>query len=367
MQTKLTSNMLVKLARAGQSPWYDNIDRRFIKNGHLEGLFKSGILGVTSNPTIFEKAVSASDIYDIQIKELFKQGKTPLEIYDILTMEDVSAAGDLLKSTYEKTNHVDGYVSIEVLPEFAHDSEKTIEYARRVFKTIGKPNILIKVPGTKEGAVAMRTLISEGINVNVTLLFSTKHYTSCANAYVGGIEDRLKIKEDVENVFSVASVFVSRIDTKIDKMLDDLKNDDLKGKIAVCNMKMVYQEFKKIFESKKFQDLKAKGANIQRPLWASTGTKNPDYSDIKYVEELIGPDTINTMPPKTIDAFLDHGKIEQAIEKNLDKVKSDLSNLKTLNIDIDNVCGEIQDAGVDSFQASFCKLIHSIEQKTKSV
>ena len=362
METNLKTNTLFKLASLGQSPWYDNIDRRYIKNGHLAELFDNGILGVTSNPTIFEKAVRASDIYDAEIKKLSEEGKKPLEIYDILVARDIGDAADLLKSTYERTNHRDGYVSIEVLPEFAHDPKKTIEYAKKIFKIINRPNVMIKVPGTKEAPEAIRALIAEGINVNATLLFSVKHYELSANAYIDGLKERLKDGKDIKNVFSVASVFVSRVDTWIDKILDDLKNEDLKGKIAVSNIKMIYQKFKEIFGDK-FRSMKEKGGNIQRPLWASTSTKNRAYNDVKYVEELVGRDTINTIPPETINAFLDHGKPEITIEKDLDAAKSGLGKLKTLGVDIEKICQEIQDVGVESFQASFEKLIRSIEQK----
>ena len=365
METKSKVNTLTALAHAGQSPWYDNIDRRFLKNGELKKLFDNGILGVTSNPTIFEKAVSASDIYDPQIKELSLHGKKPLEIYDILTTEDVAAAADLLRGTYERTNHVDGYVSIEVWPEFAHDAKKTIEYARRIFKTLNRPNVMIKVPGTTEGSEAIRALTKEGINVNATLLFSVGHYEKIANAYIAGIKDGLKEKKDVKNIISVASVFVSRIDSKIDKILGEKHNEELKGKIAVSYMKMIYQKFKEIFESSDFKGLKSKGINAQRVLWASTGAKNPAYRDVLYVEDLIGQDTINTMPPKTIDAFLDHGKVELTIERDLDKAKTNLAKIKSLGINIDSLCREIQDAGVSSFRASFDKLICAIAKKQK--
>ena len=363
MQSSLKTNTLVELARAGQSPWYDNIDRRFIKNGKLKKLFDSGILGVTSNPTIFEKAVSASSEYDSEIKELSAQGKGALDIYNTLTLKDISAAADLLKNTYEKTNHLDGYVSIEVLPEFAHDAGKTVESAREIFRTLARPNIMIKVPGTDEAPEAIRELIKEGVNVNVTLLFSVRQYEKCALAYIEGLERRLAQGEDIGNVFSVASIFVSRVDTKVDKMLESTEGTHLEGKIAVANSKMIYQKFKELNSCARFQELKSKGANLQRVLWASTSTKNAAYSDVKYVEELIGQHTINTMPPQTIDAFLVHGKVKPAVENRLDRARTDLDNLKALGIDIDDLCREIQDAGVLAFQNSFNKLIRSIEQK----
>ena len=363
MRTDVRGNCLKRLAGKGQSPWYDNIDRRFIKNGRLKELFDNGILGVTSNPTIFEKAVSASDEYDREIKELARQGKNSRQIYDVLTVKDVSLAADLLRNTYQSSNHLDGYVSIEVLPEFAHNPEKTIENAREIASRIDMPNIMIKVPGTEEAPEAIRALIKDGINVNATLLFSVKQYEICAMAYIEGLKERLKEGKDIKDIFSVASIFVSRVDTRMDKILEDIENEELKGKIAVANSKMIYQSFKEFFSSEEFRQLNSKGANVQRLLWASTSTKNPVYSDVKYVEELIGAQTINTIPPHTIDAFLDHGKIELTIESGLDKAKSYLTRLKTLDIDIDEICQEIQDAGVKAFQDSFDKLILSIEQK----
>jgi len=351
-------NTLQKLTSAGQSPWYDNIDRRLIEDGKLKKLFASGMLGVTSNPTIFEKAISASDVYDEEIKKLSGQGKGPLQIYDTLTTKDISDAALLLLPTYKKSRRLDGYVSIEVLPELAHDAAGTIKAARDIFKRIGKPNIMIKVPGTKESPEAIRTLTREGINVNVTLLFSVKHYEAAALAYIEGVKERAGEGKPVESVFSVASAFISRIDTKLDKIFAEKNTEDLKGKIAVANAKMIYQKFK---------ELKPKEGNPQRPLWASTSTKNPAYSDTKYVEELIGLDTVNTMPPATVEAFLDHGKTESALEEDLDKAKRDLAKLKTLGIDMDLVCQEIQDAGVAAFQTSFDKLIQAIKTKMNRV
>ena len=278
-------------------------------------------------------------------------------------MEDVKDAARLLEDTYRNSACFNGYVSIEVLPEFARDPDRTIKSAREIFGQIGMPNIMIKVPGTKEAPEAIRALTSEGINVNATLLFSLKHYEACAKAYIEGLKDRLGDKKDIKNVFSVASVFVSRIDTKIDDVLECAGTERMKGKAAVANSKMIYRRFKEIFKAGDFPILLQKGANPQRVLWASTSTKNPAYSDLKYVEELIGPDTINTMPPQTVKAFLDHGKPELRLENGLDEARSDLAELERLGIDIDGISSEIQAAGVIAFQNSFDKLIQSIEQK----
>lgn len=363
---------LKELYNLGQSPWYDNIERRLLKSGELSRLIEDfGIRGVTTNPTIFEKAITNSSEYDQQIKALIREGKSLYEIYDELTIFDVSLAADLLRNTYADPHGWDGYVSIEVLPEYAHSTNETIDYARRIFKRINRPNIMVKVPGTKESPEAIRQLISEGINVNVTLLFSTQHYQRIANAYIEGLRERLKRGEDLSSVCSVASVFVSRIDTKIDKLLEeqnearryDIKN--LQGCLAVANSKMIYQWFKKIFSAENFGDLEAKGAKAQRVLWASTSTKNPSYSDIKYVQELIGKDTINTLPHETVLAFQDHGRPKICLEENLELEQKRIEECQRLGIDLLATCQEIQDAGVRAFQDSFDKVISAIRGKAQ--
>jgi len=361
MKTKTGLNTLKRLLAAGQSPWYDNIDRRLLKSGELKRLFETGLVGVTSNPTIFEKAVSGSDEYDGEIKRLSGEGKSALEIYDMLTIADIERAADLLKNTYEESAHTDGYVSIEVLPEYAHDAETTVKSAQDIFRRINRPNIMIKIPGTKEAPEAIHRLTKDGINVNVTLLFSVKHYENCARAYMEGLKARLAEGNEIKNIRSVASVFVSRVDTKIDNMLGE--KEELKGAAAVANCKIIYQKFKELFKGSGFERLAPEGGNIQRVLWASTSTKNPAYSDLKYVEELIGPDTVNTMPPRTVRAFLDHGEVASTVEKDLKQTKDVLTRIKALGMDMDNVCQEIQDAGVKAFQDSFNKLIESIKTK----
>lgn len=354
-------NTLKKLYQLGQSPWYDNIDRRLINSGELKSFIENGIVGLTSNPTIFQKAVAASDIYDEQIQRLAKEGKSQKEIYDEVTVFDVRKAADLLKDIYLRTNRVDGYVSIEVYPEYAHHPKNTISYAKMIYEKIGRENIMIKVPGTKVGYEAIRALIREGININVTLLFSLEQYQKAALAYIDGLKDKLKDGKDIEGIASVASIFVSRIDTKIDKMLDD---NSLKGKIAAANTKMIYQRFKELFSDENFGDLKKRGAHIQRPLWASTSTKNPLYSDVKYADELIGKNTINTLPHTTMEAFLDHGQVRLTIEEDLDGAREALDKLDLLKIDISKVCQAIQDEGVVAFQESFDRLIDTIQRET---
>jgi len=365
LDTVLWPNLETLLA-LGQSPWYDNIDRRLIENGKLNKLFRLGVMGVTSNPSIFEKAVNGSSVYDSSIQELAKAGKSANEICDLITLEDIQSAAALLYNTYEATRGRDGYVSLEVNPDYAHDPKKTIDDARRIHKEVGRPNLMIKVPGTNEGCKAIRVLTRDGININVTLLFSLKQYEASAMAYMDGIRERLMDGNSVERVCSVASVFVSRVDTKIDNILEELKIDDLKGKIAVANAKMIYQRFKQFFYDGIFADPALSGACIQRVLWGSTSAKNPAYSDVKYVDELIGKDTINTLPDTTLDAFLDHGTPRLTIEQGLRKATQSLDQLQQQGVDLDKICDEIQQEGIAAFKASFKILVDAIADKTRS-
>jgi transaldolase len=316
-----------------------------------------GIMGVTSNPTIFDKAISSSSAYDEQIKKLLATHSNSYDIYDELAVSDIGKAADMLSGIYKATKGKDGYVSIEVLPQYAYDPEATIEYAKKIFGWLNRKNILIKVPGTREALPAITQLIAEGINVNVTLLFSLADYEAIARAYIKGLNKRLRGKKDLPGVTSVASVFISRIDTRIDKMLEnrvvasEAKLEqrrilDLRGKAAVANSKLIYKRFKELFFTKEFAELKAKGANIQRVLWASTSTKNPDYKDVKYVEELIGPNSINTMPHQTVMAFYDHGVVKTAIENDMDQALEVIKKLQAYGIDVNEVCQERQKEGV---------------------
>ncbi len=356
-------NNLFALKALGQSPWYDNIDRRLILDGDLARLFEQGITGVTSNPSIFEKAINASSIYDGTIGQLAEAGKAPQEIYDVITVQDVQSAADLLLETYKRSEGIDGYVSLEVLPEYANDAARTIDHARKIQKEVGRPNLMIKVPGTREGSEAIRVLTSEGINVNVTLLFSLRHYEQSAKAYINGLKDRVKEGRPVDRVCSVASVFISRVDASVDKMLEELDEPSLKGKTATANAKMIYQRFKELFYGENFSEVAGKGARVQRVLWGSTSTKDPDYSDVKYVDGLIGKDTINTLPHNTMVAFMDHGNPKLTIEDNLDTERKHLETLATQGIDLERVCDEVQQQGVEAFGTSFQQLIRAIVQK----
>lgn len=367
-------NRLKKLIQMGQSPWYDNIDRRLIENGELKAIFDKGIVGVTSNPTIFEKAIQASGVYDQKILHLKKEGADLATIYDELTADDVRDAADLLTAVYEETRGADGYVSIEVLPEYAHDAAKTIEYARHIYKKVGRKNIMVKVPGTKESPAAIRVLIAEGINLNVTLLFSIPQYEQSAAAYMEGLRDRLGRGEDISDVASVASVFVSRIDTKVDAIVDVFaersgsfeekqKINLFKGRAAIANAKFIYQRFKELFSERQFGDSKSRGGRLQRPLWASTSTKNPAYSDCIYVDNLIGPQTVNTMPHQTVDAFLDHGKVALTLESDLEGAGAYLSQISDMGINLEKLCEDAQVEGVAAFQNSFESLMHTLKTK----
>jgi len=358
-------NNLVALAELGQSPWYDNIDRRLIQSGEFKGLFNKGVTGVTSNPSIFEKAIKGSSVYDQTIDRLVKDGHSPEEIYDVVTIQDVQVAADLLKQTYDKTQGKDGYVSLEVLPRYAQDPKKTIENAKRLFREVARENLMIKVPGTMEGAEAIRILTADGINVNVTLLFSLAQYERSVKAYMEGLRDRLDKGEPLDTVCSVASIFVSRVDTLTDSQLQELNERDLQGKIAIANAKMIYQRFKEWFNDEAFSDFASKGARVQRVLWGSTSTKNPDYDDLKYVDGLIGEETINTLPHSTLLAFLDHGTPRLTLENDLDKEKVCLENLKGLGIDLNENCELLQKQGVQAFSKSFDQLIDAIAAKTR--
>ena len=360
-------NRLIELTKLDQSIWYDNVERKLLKNGEIKRLItEDGITGVTSNPSIFEKAITGSADYDEDIHSLAKAGKNIEEIYEAITIKDIIATCDLLDKTCKESGYCDGYVSIEVSPDYAYDTQKTIESARRIFKAINKPNVLIKVPGTKDGFMAVTQLISEGININITLLFSQQQYISAAYAYIEGLKKRVDKELDIKNIFSVASIFISRIDTKMDALIEQRAKSVehiVKGKSAVANAKIIYQLHKKIISGNDFQSLQKKGAKIQKIVWASTSTKNPAYPDTMYVDELIAPDTINTVPPQTILAFKDHGKPEITTDKNLTEAQETLKTLVDSKIDINQVCEEIQKDGVKAFKDSYYKALKAIKDK----
>lgn len=361
-----------ELNEFGQSVWLDNISRHHLKSGKLKEMIRSGISGITSNPSIFNKSISETSDYDGMISKLVGDGRSAFDIYDELTIRDVQDAADLFREVYEFTDKRDGYISLEVSPKLAYKTAETVSEARRLFGKVNRKNLLIKVPATEQGIPAIRKLISDGINVNATLIFSIAQYNEVANAYIAGLRDFVSKGGDPQGIASVASVFISRTDTCVDKILDDIiskeksKKADLekiKGKAAVAYTKLIYKEYDRIFKGREFDVLKLKGARPQRALWASTSTKNPSYSDIKYVVELIGKDTVNTLPDPTYYAFMDHGIIKEAIKVDLEGAKKALSDLKRSGIDVDKVCEQLLKDGVDSFEKAFDSLLSSIEQK----
>jgi transaldolase len=364
-------NPLIELHAYGQSFWYDNIQRRFLLDGTLQNLIEvDGLRGMTSNPTIFEKAISSGDEYDEQLNEVLKKSRDLQVIYEALALTDIRLACDLFADLYQKSKGGDGYVSLEVSPHLAHYDERTVAEARRLFAAVDRPNVMIKVPATPQGVPAIRQLISEGVNINVTLMFSMHHYEAVARAYLDGLRKRARRGQDLDHVASVASFFVSRVDTAVDKILADIDDpaaSTLLGKTAIANSKIVYQRFKELFHGEDFDELNAKGAAVQRLLWASTSTKNPDYPDTLYVDGLIGPETVNTMPPKTIDAFRDHGHLSQSLEEDVEEAQLILDNLVELGIDLDDVTEQLQEDGVKSFSRSFDQLIEALSQKVSEI
>lgn len=376
-----TSNHLLEIKDFGQSIWMDNLSRDLIESGDLKQMTQDqGIRGITSNPAIFEKAIAGNATYDADIEAGIKAGKSVLDIYESLTFDDIRNACDVFKSIYDQTNGLDGYVSIEVPPNIANDTEKTIEQARRYYQEIGRENVMIKIPGTEAGLPAVEQVIADGINVNVTLLFSVQSYIDTAWAYIRGLEARVAKGEDISKIASVASFFLSRIDSKIDGLVDDklkaLGPDQsqiaaqlaqVKGKVAIANAKIAYQEYKKIIQTDRWKALSAKGANIQRLLWASTSTKNPEYSDVMYVDELVGPDTVNTLPPNTIEACADHCDVDNRVEQDVDAAQQVINSLASPEIDInlDQVMAELLDEGIDKFVQPFSSLLDSLEEKVK--
>lgn len=373
---KMNKNPLIGLKELGQSVWLDNLSKKLINSGELKRLIdEDGLSGVTSNPTIFQKAISGSPDYDGFLQRMIGQGiHDEKELFLGLAVEDISAAAGMLWPVYQQTGGRDGFVSIEVSPDLAYDTETTITEAKRLFSTIKRKNTLVKVPATKQGLPAIEQLISEGVNVNVTLLFSVKRYEEVAGAYLRGLERRVSQGLPINEIASVASFFVSRVDTLTDKLLEPRlplatskaerdKIATLLGKAAVANAKIAYQKYRDIFSDKRFLALKEKGGHIQRILWGSTGTKNPKYSDIKYVEELIGSDSINTMPEATMQAFKEHGRARITIDGHLDEARRLFQELKALGIEIDHVTEQLEGEGVNSFSDSFFSLLKEIAIK----
>src|ERR671933_1274623 len=366
----------------GQSIWMDNLSRTLIQSGELKQMIEErGIVGITSNPAIFEKAIVGNAIYDADIEAGIRAGKSVLEIYESLVFDDIRNACDIFKPVYESSNKLDGYVSIEVPPTIANDTESTIAEARRYYEQIGRENVMIKIPGTKMGLPAVEQVISEGINVNVTLLFSVDSYVETAWSYIRGLEKRVAEGKDISNIASVASFFLSRIDINIDARIDAKLAEGMdriekkatleavKGKVAIANAKIAYEKYKEIIQSDRWKALAEKGAKVQRLLWASTSTKNPDYSDVMYVDELIGPDTVNTLPPNTVEACFDHCDVAPRIESNVEEAYNLIESLKDPDIDInlDQVMADLLLDGIDKFVTPFQSLMDSLQEKVQKL
>jgi transaldolase len=353
---------LQQLNELGQSVWVDYLSRPFIEDGELARLVDAGVHGVTSNPTIFQGAIAEGDAYDEQLKEVLEQESEPKEIFLALAIRDIQAACDVLAKTHDSGQ--DGWVSLEVDPNLAHDTEGTVAEAKRLSNDVDRPNLFVKIPATKAGLPAIEESIAAGIPINVTLIFSLERHREVAEAYLRGLQRLVEGGGDPTTVASVASFFGSRVDTETDKRLDELGgHDELKGKLAIANAKLAYQTYKEVFSGSDWEALEAKGASPQRCLWASTSTKNPDYRDVLYVEELAGPDTVNTMPRDTIEAVEDHGEVRNAIEEDVEGARKVFEDLKAAGVDYDDVVAVLEKEGVEKFAKSFRDLFSDVEDK----
>lgn len=367
----MSNNPLCQLIKHGQSFWYDNIQRKMLNNGELQKMIdEDGLRGITSNPSIFEKAIANSSDYDASLLNFVKKNQgSARDAFFTLAIEDIQQAADMLKDVYDKSEGLDGYVSLEVSPDLAYDTERSIKEGRELFTRVGRPNAMIKIPSTKEGIPVIEQLIADGINVNATLLFSVDRYVEVANAYIRGLNARHARGLPIHNVASVASFFVSRVDTILDKALDELQQDTshLKGKMGIANAKLAYIESLELYQSDIFKTLTAAGAKQQRLLWASTGVKNPDYSDVLYIDNLIGPNTVNTIPPATADAFRDHGTVGDTLAEELENAKKEFAEMQSLGIDIPAYMDKLEVDGVAIFEKSFENLIGAIDKKMQQL
>lgn len=358
-------NRLDELNQAGQSIWLDDIRRSFLQSGELEDWIRKGVRGVTSNPSIFEKAIARSSDYDRQITVLANSSLAVREIYEQLVLSDIRQAADLFKGVYEESEGGDGYVSLEVSPALAHNTEETVEEARRLFRALDRTNVMIKIPATPEGFPAIRQVVAAGIPVNVTLIFSPLQYGKAADAYLCGLEDRLAAGGSLREVASVASLFVSRLDTAVDRLLEEKGEPELQGKIAIDNARLIYGHFLDFFDSSRMERLAEAGARVQRPLWASTGTKNPAYPDTLYVDSLVGSRTVNTLPLPTLEAVLDHGQTKPRIQEDLAGARQRKARLTEMNIRLEDIWERLLSEGVDSFHQAYDQLMESIRTKAQ--
>jgi transaldolase len=377
--TAANGNHLLEISQHGQSIWMDNLTRDIIQSGELKDLVENqGVRGITSNPSIFEKAIADNAVYDRDIEAGIQANRSTQEIYESLIFKDIQDACDILRPLYDSSHGLDGYVSIEVPPDISHDTQRTIAEAQRYYREIDRPNVMVKIPGTKEGFPAIEQAIKDGININITLLFSVDSYIEAANAYMRGLEARVAKGESIDKIASVASFFLSRIDVNVDKRIDaklkgidDLNQEtklrDIRGKIAIANAKIAYEKYNKLIQSDRWQALAKKGANVQRLLWASTSTKDPAYSDVMYVNALIGPDTVNTLPPETLDACADHCDVADRLDTGLSEAHHLMESLNDsdVNISLDEVMDELLVEGIDKFIKPYQSLIKSLNEKVK--
>jgi len=373
----MAANPLKLLGEQGQSVWLDNLTRGLLRDGTLARLItQDGLTGVTSNPSIFKNAMTTGDAYDAPIRALAEKGRDAGAIYEELAIEDIRSAADLLRPVYDRTGGTDGFVSLEVSPHLARDTRGTIEEARHLWRRVERPNVLIKIPGTAEGLPAIETCLADGININITLLFALTAHRAVIEAWFRALEGRLSRKQPIDRVASVASFFLSRIDVKLDKQLDAMiaRGDRagearrLRGRTAIANARLAYQLWKEMHAGPRWKKLQAAGAHIQKPLWASTSTKDPNEPDVKYVEPLIGRHTINTMPDETIDAFRDHGRaVPDTVEQELDEARGVLKGLQALGFDIERVTDELVEEGIDKFIKPFDALMQALEEKRRAL
>jgi transaldolase len=363
----LVNERLRRMQELGQAPWMDELSREDIKNGGLQRMIEDGIVGVTSNPAIFQKAIAGSDLYDGQLQELARNEDDPKEMFWGIAQTDIRDACDIFMPVYERTGGEDGRVSLEVQPDIAYDSDATIEEAARLHELIDRPNLFVKIPATLQGLVAIEEMISRGKSINVTLIFSLERYREVIRAYIRGIKRLVEGGGDPSGVRSVASFFVSRIDSEADSKLEELGADDLKGELAIANAKLAYQIYKEVFGGSRWQSLAEKGAHRQRLLWASTSTKNPDYPDTIYVDNLLGPETVNTMPKKTIEAVMDHAEIRPTLEEGVEEAEEVLKRLREAGLDYEDVTDTLEQQGIQKFADPFNEMLEEIKNKGRQL
>lgn len=360
------TNLFRLSSEQGQSPWLDNLKRSYLTSGELQHWIDKGIRGLTSNPTIFQKAIQGSKDYDAQFRELVKAQRSISESYWEMVVSDIRGALDVFAPLYSSSNGADGFVSVEVDPNLAHESGGTLQAGRELWQRIDRPNLMIKIPATEEGLPAIRSMIADGRNVNVTLIFGLDRYQKVMEAYIDGVDDRLRAGGSPSGVASVASFFISRVDTEIDRRLDEVGTAEalaLRGRAAVAQARLAYDAFTRTFSGSRWNSLKTAGAAVQRPLWASTSTKNPSYPDTLYVDELIGPDTVNTLPDTTVDAFIDHGRVARTIDSGIDEARAAWDAIGRL-VDLDDVAARLEREGVTAFQKSFDELLGALSAKS---